>query len=194
MKIYIQIGANVGGDEFQTIITNLLEPSRVFLVEPNTSLTESLAKSYYELGSKHQIIILPYAVSLHNGTEDFYECPLSPHSSLIKRRSNQAEGIVVKNVNVLTFNELCQRYNIVDIECLYIDTEGMDYEILNSIELSKVNIRTIYFEQWDHREDDLNWKYRTGPGFLKDVIIPKFKNYNWENVPDSQNIKLTKKT
>jgi hypothetical protein len=58
-----------------------------------------------------------------------------------------------------------------------------------------MDIKTIIFEQWDHEDDDMNNLYRTGPTFLKEVIVPKYSNYKWEEFVSGgmNNFKLTKK-
>jgi FkbM family methyltransferase len=193
MKTYIQIGSNIGEDDFQRIITGLTEHSRVFLIEPIPSLIDKLTQNYSELSKKHEIIIIPCAISSNSGSVEFYQYPIDQHSLLIKRKSCWPDGIVSGSVNSITFNELCKKYNIVDTECLFIDTEGMDYEILNSIDLSKVNIRTIYFEKWEYDNDDANGNYRSGPKFLEEAVKPKFSNYTWENLK-GLDFKLTKLT
>lgn len=55
MKNYIQIGANIGNDDFQKIIENLKEMSTVILIEPNLILLEQLSNNYKHLKDKHNI-------------------------------------------------------------------------------------------------------------------------------------------
>ena len=56
------------------------------------------------------------------------------------------------NVETLTLNELCEKYNVTEIDLLKIDTEGHEYYVLKgaSKNLSKINY--IYFE---HHYDDM---------------------------------------
>lgn len=191
--VYVQIGANVGNDHFQKIIESVKDKSKIILIEPNIDLLEELSNNYKELNDKHEIIIIDYGISLTNELLDFYLYnDISGHSSLIKRKSHPPD--IFKKIKTLSFNEFCEKLFIKDIECLYIDTEGLDYEILNSIDLSKINIQTIYFEKWGFDNDDSNEKYRTGPQFLQ-IILMKFENYKYEIefIDGMETYKLTKK-
>lgn len=195
MKIYVEIGANIGNDDFQKLIEDITEKAKIILVEPNSELLDRLFDNYSILKTKHEIIIWPYGIALTNGTADIYLYPERRHSSLIDRRHNIPEGVMIRKVEIMTFNTLCDKLSIIEIEYLSIDTEGLDYEILNSIDLSKVDIKTIVFEKWNIENDDLNEKYRTGLSFLNSFIVPKFKNYIWEDIMlgNSPTYKLTKK-
>jgi FkbM family methyltransferase len=50
------------------------------------------------------------------------------------------------NVNTITFDQLCDKYNIKNIDYLQIDTEGYDERIVNTIDLNKYNIKKLKFE------------------------------------------------
>lgn len=195
MKTYIEIGANIGNDDFQELIESVVEKVRVILIEPNYELLDRLSDNYSVLKNRHEIIICPYGIALTNGTADMYLYPERRHSSLMNRRHNIPEGVVIKKAVTTTFSALCDKFSIIEIEYLSIDAEGLDYEILNSIDLSKVNIKTIVFEKWNIENDDLNEKYRTGLSFLNSFIVPKFKDYVWEDIilGTSPTYKLTKK-
>ena len=139
MKNYIQIGANIGNDDFQKMIMNSQEKLKVILVEPNTNLIDSLSNNYNNLKDKHEIIIFPYGISLSNEMINFYLYDdIHGNSSILDRRTHPVKSHYIK-IPTVTFNNLCEQFNISEIELLFIDTEGFDYEILNSIDLSKVN-------------------------------------------------------
>lgn len=175
MKTYIQIGANVGGDNFQHIIENLKEPASIHLIEPNSSLHSQLIENYKSL-NWHNIHIHNFAISIGRDPMvlNFYND--SGLSSLINRKSyqNVSGGI---EVNCKRFNDFCDEFNITEVEYMSIDTEGLDYEILHSIDINSVNIKEIVFEEWPYLEDDLNGNFKTGEIFLNDEVLPKYKNY-----------------
>ena len=50
------------------------------------------------------------------------------------------------NVTTMTLNELCEKYNVTEIDLLKIDTEGHDFIVLSTIDLNKINVRTIKIE------------------------------------------------
>jgi len=181
MKTYIQIGANVGNDTFQRMMEGIKERIRLILIEPNSDLLDDLSKNYERLKNKHEIIIIPHAISTTGGTVNFYLRTNIHHfggSSLLNRRNYSLP--VVREVKAITFNQLCEDYSIKEIEYLCIDTEALDYEILNSIDLTKVYIKTILFEKWDAEDEDANEKYRNGVTFFNEFIIPKYKDFKSE--------------
>ena len=101
-----------------------------------------------------------------------YEYP--GHSSLLDRRTLKHRDSL--EISAVTFNSLCEEFSIKEIEYLCIDTEGLDYEIINSIDTYKIDIKVIVFEKWNMDNDDLNDTYRTGLDFLNKIAL-KFKNY-----------------
>jgi hypothetical protein len=47
----------------------------------------------------------------------------------------------------MTFNNIMEKYNLTDLDYLFIDTEGLDIHIIASIDFQKYNIKNIIFEQ-----------------------------------------------
>lgn len=72
MKTYVQIGSNVGNDDFQRLIEKLDERSKVILVEPNTTLHSRLLSNYSNLMNKHDITIKLCGISTKKEDNDFY--------------------------------------------------------------------------------------------------------------------------
>lgn len=56
------------------------------------------------------------------------------------------ENIVEVNHPARTITSVLEEYNIKDIERLYIDTEGLDVDILYTIDYNKYNVSHITFE------------------------------------------------
>ena len=195
MKSYIQIGANVGDDDFQRLIESVDERVRLILIEPNIDLIDELTNNYSNLKNKHEIIIIPSAISTTNGTFKFYLRTDMKHfggASLLNRKGYDLN--IIREVAAITFDKLCENYSIDVVEYLCIDTEALDYEILNSIDLSKVNIKTIFFEKWDSGDEDLNENFKNGINFLNKFIVPKYKDFKWEIIimDEMPTYKLTK--
>jgi len=200
MKNYVQIGANIGNDNFMDLVNRHYEKLNVFLIEPNTDIIPDLIINYSDVSKKHKVTIHPQAIALKEGEEDMYLYSndigeVHGNHSLVNRKTHPLRKTVkTKKVTTTTFNNFCYNQGIDEITVLMIDTEGLDYEILNSIDLDKVNIQTIYFEEWPVEEDDINNKYRTGPSFLNSHLKPKFNNYTWskELLGGMHNFKLIK--
>jgi len=181
MKTYIQIGANIGNDDFHKIIEGIDEKIRLFLIEPNIDLLDDLSKNYSDLKNKHEIIIIDKAISLSNGLVNFYlrtDIENFGGSSLLNRKRYPLN--VTRKVTAITFNKLCEDYSINCVEYLCVDTEALDYEILNSIDLSKIFIKTILFEKWDEGDEDLNGVYKNGVTFFNEFLSSKFKDFKQE--------------
>jgi FkbM family methyltransferase len=190
MKTYVQVGANIGADDFQREIELLVDPSLIVLVEPNYTLLDELKENYKDISNRHEVIICNKAISTKNNTEKLYLYPESGHSSLIKRRSHIAP-VGEMDVELITFSDLCRTYNISEIELLQIDTEGLDYEIVNSINFEEIKINALIFEFWDYFEDDLNSVYTTGQEFLNQINQGKLeKLYDWSRIRDQRDYKL----
>lgn len=176
MTNYIQIGANIGGDEFRQRMCHLPNPSTIHLIEPNILLHEELRNSYSDL-SEHEIHIHNFGISTENNSElELNLYTETGHSSLINRRSHQCKTDSLK-IECKTFNDFCKERSITHVELLYIDAEGLDYEIINSIDLNIVKINEIICEVWPYDNDDMNGNFRTGESFLNSVVIPKLKDY-----------------
>ena len=50
------------------------------------------------------------------------------------------------NIQYLSFSNLIKKYSISSIDLLQIDVEGVEFEILNSIDFEKIEIKKIIFE------------------------------------------------
>ena len=63
------------------------------------------------------------------------------------------------NVKILVFDDLVKKYNINEIEYLFIDTEGYDYKIIKSIDFNKIKINKLKFE-YKHLDDTFKFEVR----------------------------------
>jgi FkbM family methyltransferase len=197
MKNFIQIGASEGMDYFQNLVQSINERVRVILIEPNKKSIPILKKNYENLLKKHEIIFLELAIVPFKD-EDFINLYhdednlVQSLSSLIKRNSHNLPDVMV--VSCSTLNELFENMKIFEVDEICIDTEGLDYEILLSLDLDKVKIKKIVCEIWPYDQDDFNKKFRTGPHLLPQLKV-KFKNYDFSEifVDGMLSLKLEKK-
>jgi FkbM family methyltransferase len=180
MNTYVQIGANVGNDEFQRMIEGLTESVRVVLVEPNVQLLNELQSNYSTLSKKHNIIYFNKGISVKEGEANLHLYGHSGLSSLMRRKTypHLSGSITIETVK---FSTMCELLEINEIFQLSIDTEGLDCEILESIDLNKIKIREIIFEEWPHENDDMDNLHKTGEVMLQ-KIKEKYKNYAWEKI------------
>ena len=63
-----------------------------------------------------------------------------------KRFQITEDDIEKIEINFITFQNLIDKYQIASIDILQIDVEGAEFEILNSIDFTKINIKSIQFE------------------------------------------------
>jgi FkbM family methyltransferase len=63
-----------------------------------------------------------------------------------KRFKVENSDIEEIEIQYLTFTDLVNKYSITSIEMLQIDVEGAEYQILNSIDFTKISIQKIIFE------------------------------------------------
>ena len=91
------------------------------------------AKSIHKLG-KHWA----------SGIGSFNKQNILDHRS--KRFKIEDEDIEEIKIEFITFDMLIEKFLIRSIYKLQIDVEGAEYKILNSIDLSKINIEQILFE------------------------------------------------
>jgi FkbM family methyltransferase len=177
MKNYIQIGTNNGDDEFKKIMEKLKEKSNIFLIEPNPNLIQSITEQYKDLNKFHNVNILNVGIVSDKSinTLNLYRSG-DGHSSILKRKSHNC---IFDTINFIpkTLKDILTEYNINEIELLYIDTEGYDYTILNSIPLEELIIKEIICEIWPY-DIDSSEDIKTGPCFFEQVIKPKMFNYD----------------
>ena len=178
MKTFIQIGTNDGNDDFNKQCYGLSEKSKIILVEPQKSLIEKIQKNYEFISNSHDVIIINKAIVPHENIktiELYFHESLTVLSSVINRKSFGLNSKI--NVDTITINSLLDELNINFVDELHIDTEGLDYEILLSLDIENNNINLITCEVWPYDEDDKNNLYRTGP-LLLDMINQKYSDYN----------------
>ena len=86
------------------------------------------------------------------------------------------------NIQYLTFSDLIEKYSISSIDLLQIDVEGAEFQILNSINFEKIEIKKIIFE-FKH----FDGTFEEGPKLksIKEKLI-KF-NYQLKEI-DKENI------
>jgi FkbM family methyltransferase len=145
-KPFVQIGANVGSDKFyEFCIMN--SPSFVVLIEPSASNKPALEACYQ--GFKCPVYIEQVAIT---DNKDIHEINMFSPTTSNAHYSIQPMKDWSKNsvcsVSATTLENIFNKFQITDAGLLFIDTEGNDARIINSIDFSKFNIDTIIYEHW----------------------------------------------
>lgn len=157
MKIDIlQIGAGVGNTNNDLVYPILLENKNfaAILVEPNPKCFEIL-KQTYPKESYPNVILENLAVGSENKNsllyvDNYEEEGTSQHASLSlehqhKHHHGVSDKISAIEVETITLKGLISKYNLTEIDLLVTDTEGNDFNILNSYDFS-AKINHIIFE------------------------------------------------
>jgi FkbM family methyltransferase len=156
----VQIGAHIGQDIFSSRIVS--EDLRGLLIEPNPMLFKLLQERYI---AATKLAFENVAIGDVKDTVEFHcfgDTEGMPHwadqtGSLSRDHVLQiadANGYLGQAlakmqslpINVLTFMDLVEKYDIDSIDLLHIDAEGKDIDIILGIDFHAVQIREIIFE------------------------------------------------
>lgn len=188
--IAVQIGANLGNDDFTKLIQDK-NISKLILVEPISECNDSILKCYEHIENKFlENIIVSDKVqetetiyfhkfdTLEYNRNGFELASLNPRHSLNIRGQYEEKDLLSRACPNMTINQLFERYNLIDIDILYTDTEGSDSKIIKSIDFSKFNIKEIYYENLHIDANDLR-EYLKNKGYqIEERIWPP---YGWSD-------------
>ena len=148
-KPFIQIGANIGSDNFYEICKNY-NPSKIILIEPFESLHASLSACYKDIPSEVYYESVCIVDNPNISTVNLYTPTGETSHASIMTIKDWADVCLrpVATVPATTISEIFSKYNISEIGLLYIDTEGNDARIIESINFDSVKINAIVYEHW----------------------------------------------
>ncbi|WP_407896714.1 FkbM family methyltransferase [Scytonema sp. NUACC26] len=137
------------------------------MIEPVEYVFKRLEKNFSQF---ENIILENVAVSSESGVKEFYhlaECDDLPITynqlgsflleTVLKNSSwipDIKERIVTTQIKCLTFQEICRKNHVSNIDILHIDTEGYDFEIIKMIDFECVKPMVILYEHKHLNEDD----------------------------------------
>jgi len=143
----VQIGCNNGKDHVLEYVKTRTDISLLLLIDASIESIKKCKETYSNFKNctfLHSAIVPDNSgfVNIYFPTND----EQSGHSSLsfdhVTRHNHKSVSTLrVPSINI---NELLERYKPIDR--LYIDTEGLDAILVNSIDFSKYKIPYIYFE------------------------------------------------
>jgi FkbM family methyltransferase len=155
-KIVVQIGTNTGKDHVRDLVGKI-PTSLVLLVEPFDIHNESIKNAYGSI--RHvveNIAIVPDnrdSVSLYyhdddgprnNPNKSFQVASIIPQH--IQRHDYDGKTIQSVNVRACTLNHLFAKYDLTTIDYLFMDIEGIDMDVLESIDFTTYNIKKLQIE------------------------------------------------
>lgn len=185
----IQVGSNIGNSPSDFLYNNINPNCKYIMIEPVPYLFKQLIENYK---SYKNIIFLNIAISNYNGYIDLYfpsekndftklvDWSLGLGSTNKEHISTFVPKCIVDKISVecKTLNTLIKEYNITDLEYLYTDTEGHDYDILMDLDLLCIRPKNIIFEN----------KHMDGPKHVLDTnnapryfnLLNHFKEYGYD--------------
>lgn len=180
----LQIGCNSGNDKAEAFIKqNINNINNIILIDPQIECLFEIKERYNF--AKGKVFLMNCAISLKNGIMNFYQPAKdekSGHSSLkiehlINHKHQQINKIITPSIKI---NDLLKILEI-KINFLFVDAEGFDYEIINSINLKKYPIEWIQYEN-----------AHTDGTFLKAErnkrLCEKLKKFKYKIISDQENI------
>lgn len=171
---FIQIGTAVGNDLFYKLVSNF-QQSTLILVEP---IQHQAAKEFYANTGMNYVVI-DKAIVPNYYTEDTVSMYMfhgdSNLSSLLDRKAITSSHVV--------FAEAMKIGQLLDIAGkkaagLFIDTEGLDAELLCDLDLQENDIDIIFYEEWIPYDDDKNEKFKSIS--LKETLENKLEKHGYE--------------
>lgn len=145
----IQIGCNNCEDEVKNfVLKNESSINKLLLVDALPSFVDLANKSYYILGDRFKT--LNRAISNNSGLQKIW-IPrgdhISSHASINKNHLKLHNHSDVESIDVesITINQLMELFND-KVDRLYIDIEGLDVEVLLSLDLFKYKPNYIEYE------------------------------------------------
>lgn len=156
---FIQIGSNDGmnGDPIYDFILKWNWSG--IKIEPVQYVFEKLEENFRNLPN---IILENSAISRENNTQKFYylkQDETAPEwysqlgsfslETVLKHGqwiSDLQERLMSCDVACLTFEQLCQKYNVREIDVIHIDAEGYDFEIIKLIDFKKFSPSIVLYE------------------------------------------------
>jgi O-methyltransferase len=156
-KYIIQVGSHIGNTSNDYLFNKINPNFKYIMIEPVPYLFNQLKENYK---SYNNITFLNIAISNYDGVLDLYiPSEKNDFTKMVSWASQLSsvnkdhisyhvpECIIEKiSVECKTLNILIKEFNIKEIEYLYTDTEGHDYDILMDLDLSYIKPKNIIFE------------------------------------------------
>ena len=191
----VQVGANRGNDDLTSIIrslpsANLVE--RLVLVEPLDVHHPHLAACYSDVPHEvHGIAIAPVPqeehISFFYHLDDgpMYEVASIEKAHILKHaRFNpllaDESRLVESRVECLSIGQFLARLGMWELDVLFMDCEGSDGDIVQSLGSSVIRIRNLYFENC-HLKNESVYEFLEDHGFrvTRQCLTNGWMSYAW---------------
>jgi FkbM family methyltransferase len=150
----IQVGANAGREDDPVRPYLLKYPWRGVLIEPQPDVFEMLKLNYAGLESR--LFFENVAISTSPEPLKLYRLPtgVTPSDSIVsfdpkiiaKQSGVKAQQMVSISVPTVRIDEILAKYQMTEVDVLQLDTEGYDWDALQTVDLTKVRPLLVRFE------------------------------------------------
>ena len=146
----VNIGCNNGDDHVLAFCKKHRDKlDKVLMVEPNTDRLNECTQNYLGIDN---VYFINKAITIDNNNElTLYvddDDSEGYHTSFRKEHlvAHKHTEIQEKKFPAISINDLFEEYGLNTIDRLYIDVEGYDVDIINSIDFSKYKVNRLRFE------------------------------------------------
>jgi FkbM family methyltransferase len=147
----VQIGSHKGNDDLYKLIKNfdLTEVSKIILVEPQSEFNHFLHENYHSYNHIIENVVINNDESLNK--VKFYSCLEDKNKEISSLNINHLHkhnqtNFIEREFTCMTLNKLLSKHNIKSLDLLFIDAEGFDDKIIESIDFVKFDIKRIFYE------------------------------------------------
>jgi len=163
----IQIGTNQAHDDFFNLVKNIYKNqiNKLILVEPLESCNNQIKSCYsnYTYILENMVINIDSSIKKEKFFVSKYNWLSSLKKSHIEKHKTNETPIEIE-VDSITLNELFDKHKILNIDILFVDSEGMDDKLIMSIDFDKFDINQIYYEDV-HIDNVMLTKFLTEKGY-----------------------------
>jgi FkbM family methyltransferase len=155
----IQIGTNRANDDITPLVNQYSSILDKFIAVEPLDIHHSTIKECYK--NIPQLIVEGIAVTptptpeqltfyYHKEDGPGFEVASTNREHILKHviynPKLTEDGLVELKVDCLTLNQLFEKYELINIDILYIDAEGLDFDLIKSIDFNRFNIINIIYE------------------------------------------------
>lgn len=182
--IVVQVGTNNGNDHVRRFCLEH-KPSKIVLVEPIRSFEKEIRKNYSRFSnvSVEFIAITPgneESVTLYYHIMDGPVGHPSKHYEVTSMRADHVlkhgytrEGLAGVVCPAMNMNTFLETRGLTTVDYMFLDIEGVDFEVLKSIDLGRFDVRYLQIEHAHLNRPELieymkGWGYEAMDGVFDD--------------------------
>jgi FkbM family methyltransferase len=184
MVVIIQVGTNNGNDHVRDFC-KIVQPDVILLVEPFPIHKKSIIKNYTGISNVilEEVAIVPYpmektTIYFHDKDgpighpKHSYEVASVDPEHLVRHGYSKSE-LKSFTARCKTLSQLFDTYSIKKIDYLFLDIEGIDFDVLTSIDFSAYDIHNLQIE-YIHLDQNKLVSFMAEKGYRIGVSLNKF--------------------